>query len=368
MKAFWGFVIKEFYHIFRDKRTLLILFGVPVIEMLLFGFVLTNEIKRVNIAICDLAKDEITNQIISRLASSKYFNVVEFISNPVNIENVFRKGKIKEIVIFEPDFSKRLVKEGKANIQLISDASDANFSNLVVTYTQGVIQIYNSELNKTNQAGLGIVPEIKILYNPELKGVYFFVPGIMALILMLISALMTSISIVREKELGTMEVLLVSPLKPIQIIIGKVLPYASLSFVNAIIIIVMGYLVFGLPVKGSILLLLFESLLFIIMALSLGILISAATESQMIAMMLSMVALMLPTILLSGFIFPIENMPTILQWLCQIMPPKYFIVIVKNIMLMGNGLVYIWQDTLVLLFFTIFFIGLATKKFKIRLA
>jgi ABC-2 type transport system permease protein len=206
-----------------------------------------------------------------------------------------------------------------------------------------------------------------MFYNPELKGVYMFVPGIMAMILMLVSALMTSISIVREKEMGTMEVLLVSPLRPIQIILGKVMPYVFLSLINAGIIIVLSLTVFNLPVQGSIILLLAECLLFIILALSLGILISTSTDNQQVAMLLSMVALMLPTILLSGFIYPVENMPKILQAFCQIMPPKWFIEIVKGIMLKGVGLEKLWFQTLVLLTMTLLFISISAKKFKKRL-
>ena len=213
-----------------------------------------------------------------------------------------------------------------------------------------------------------IIPEARMNYNPLLKGVYMFVPGIMAMLLMLISALMTSISITREKELGTMELLLVSPLRPVQIIIGKVLPYVFLAFTNAVVILAIGKYVFGVPVMGSLLLLLAESLLFITMALSLGILISSITSSQQIAMTVSLLALMLPTILLSGFIFPVENMPVILQWLCHAMPPMYFIRIVKSIMLMGNGFEYIWKETMILIGFTLFFIFLSVKKFKVRLA
>ena len=195
-----------------------------------------------------------------------------------------------------------------------------------------------------------------------------FVPGIMAMLLMLISALMTSLSITREKELGTMELLLVSPLRPIQIIVGKVLPYILLAFADACIILVMGKFVFGVPIQGSVILLLAESLLFITMALSLGILISCITNSQQVAMTISLIALMLPTILLSGFIFPVENMPVILQWLCKIIPPKYFITIIKSIMLKGNSFIYIWKETLILVGFTVFFIMLSVKKFNIRLA
>jgi len=367
MKEFSGFVIKEFYHIFRDKRTMLVLFGMPLAMMLLFGFVITNEIKDVRIAVLDRSKDEVTRDITSRLVSSGYFKLYDNLNSDKEIGKVFRRGIVKEVVIFEPGFGHKLEKERLANIQILADASDANFANLITNYTSAIIRSYVNETNHQQALPYQIIPEIRMVYNPELKGVYLFVPGIMAMILMLISALMTSVSIVREKELGTMEVLLVSPLKPIQIIIGKVMPYVALSFINAIIIVLLGYFVFELPVQGNIVLLLTECLLFITLALSLGILISTATESQQIAMMMSMVALMLPTILLSGFIFPIENMPKILQWLCVIMPPKYFIIILKNIMLKGTGLAYVWKETLVMLGFTMFFIIVASKKFKVRL-
>jgi ABC-2 type transport system permease protein len=215
---------------------------------------------------------------------------------------------------------------------------------------------------------LQIIPEVRMQYNPELKGVYMFVPGLIAMLMMLISALMTSISITREKELGTMELLLASPLRPVQIIIGKVFPYVFLAFTNACIILFLGNTVFGVPVAGSVFLLLMENLLYILMALSLGILISSITSSQQIAMMLSLVALMLPTILLSGFIFPVENMPVAMQVLCYAMPPKYFITIIKGIMLQGNGLEYLWKETLILAGFTTVFILISIRKFKTRLA
>ena len=367
MKKFFGFIVKEFYHIFRDKRTMLVLFGMPIAMMLLFGFVITNEIKDVKIAVLDNSKDYVTREITNRLVSSGYFKLYDNLEKAEDIDAAFKRGIVKEVIVFEPNFAVRLEKEGSANIQLLADASDANFANLITNYSAGIISKYMRDKNKAQKNMYQITPEVRMVYNPELKGVFLFVPGIMAMILMLISALMTSISIVREKELGTMEVLLVSPLKPIQIILGKVAPYLALSFINASVVVLLGYIVFGLPVQGSLFLLMFECLLFICLALSLGILISTATNSQQLAMMLSMVALMLPTILLSGFIFPIENMPTILQWLCAIMPPKYFIIIVKNIMLEGTGLTYVWKETLILLGFTIFFILMAAKKFQIRL-
>lgn len=346
---------------------MIILFGMPVAQMLLFGFVITNEIKNVNIAVLDKSRDNISMEISSKILSSGYFRLYGYLNNDSQIEDYFRQGNVNVVMVFEKDFEKKLMSEGTVNIQLIADASDANLAQMVINYTSSIIMDYSNSLNKNVSIPMHIVPEVRLLYNEELKGVYMFVPGIMAMILMLISALMTSISIVREKELGSMEVLLVSPLKPLQIIVGKVTPYVALSFINAVVIILLGYVVFGMPVKGNVILLLAESILFIILALSLGILISTLTKSQQSAMFISMFALMLPTILLSGFIFPIENMPRIMQWLCYIMPPKYFIIIIKNIMIKGTGIAFIWQETLILAGMTVLFILLSVKKFKIRL-
>jgi len=367
MNRFRGFVIKEFYHIFRDYRTLLILFGMPAVQLLLFGYVITNEINDAKIAIYDQSKDQVTQQITQKILSSGYFLLEKNLTNYQEIEQSFREGEIKMVIVFEPDFARRLQKEGQANVQLIGDASDPNTANILVNYASGIITNYLVALNISN-VPMKIIPEVRMQYNPRLKGVYMFVPGIMAMLLMLISALMTSISITREKELGTMELLLVSPLRPVQIIVGKVVPYVLLAFIDACIIIFIGKYVFGVPVLGNLFLLLAESFLFITVALSLGILISSITNSQQVAMTISLVALMLPTILLSGFIFPVENMPVILQWLCHMMPPKYFITIIKSIMLKGTGFDYIWKETLILMGFTTFFIILSIKKFKVRLA
>jgi ABC-2 type transport system permease protein len=366
MKRFAGFVIKEFYHIFRDYRTLLILFGMPAVQLLLFGYVITNEIKDARIAIFDLSKDEVTRRISEKILSSGYFILQKNLSNYNEIAPTFREGKTTLVLVFGKNFAERLDKEGKADIQILGDASDPNTANILVNYATGIINNYLISIN-IEQIPLRINPEVRMQYNPGLKGVYMFVPGIMAMLLMLICALMTSLSITREKELGTMELLLVSPLQPIQIIAGKVIPYVALGFIDSCIILGMGNFVFGVPIQGNVFLLLLECLLYISMALSLGILISSITSSQQIAMMLSIVALMLPTILLSGFIFPIENMPWILQGLCQIMPPKYFITIIKSIMLKGNGIIYIWKETGILVLFTLGFIMLSVKKFRIRL-
>lgn len=367
MKSFLGFIKKEFLHIFRDYRTMLLLFGIPVAEILLFGYVVTNEIKDIPVAILDQSKDAVTREITGKILSSGYFQLEQNIRSTMDIEDMLKSGDVKEVIVFESDFSEKLEKEGRAAVQIIADASDPNMASLIVHYTEGILNDYiRKQLINSPFAG-AVIPEVRMVYNQSLKGVFMFVPGTMALILMLISAMMTSISIAREKELGTMEVLLVSPLKPLQIVVGKVIPYVLLSFINAITILILAFFVFGMPVQGSLVLLLGETLLFIVMALSLGILISTIANSQQTAMMMSMFALMLPTILLSGFIYPIENMPAVLQWLSNIMPSRWFIIILKDIMLKGVGLSYVWEETLIIIAMTIIFIGISVRKFKVRL-
>lgn len=346
---------------------MLILFGMPVAQILIFGYVVSNEIKDVKIGVYDKSKDNVTQEIINKITSSGFFILQDNLESDQEIEEALKRGNIREVIVFEQNFAEKLQRDGKAGIQIIADASDANTANIVSNYTKAIISNYV----KTDLFAEGfpyqVEPVVRMLYNDELKGVYMFVPGTMALILMLVSAMMTSISIAREKEMGTMEVLLVSPLKPLPIVIGKVIPYMALSFFNAIVIIGLSYWVFDMPIQGNLVFLLAETLLFIFMALSLGILISTAANSQMVAMFISMFALMMPTILLSGFIFPIENMPKILQWISSIMPPRYFITIVKNIMIKGSGIEIVWKETLIIAGMTVVFLALSIKKFKVRL-
>lgn len=366
-KRFLNFIIKEFRHIFRDKKTLLIIFGMPIAQLLIFGFVITNEIKDVKIAICDQSHDQLSLELTNKILSSGYF-LTDI--DPITIsqsDEILRSGKAKLVIVFPHNFAEEFYKSGSTSVQLIADASEANSANLIVSYASAIIKTFAREKNVDSQGILPVQTVVRMLFNEELKGVFMFVPGTMALILMLLTAMMTSISIAREKELGTMEILLVSPLRPIQIIIGKVIPYVGLGFTNALLIVIMGFLVFDLPVRGSVLLLLAVCLLFIMLALSLGILISTVSNSQQVAMFLSMFALMLPTILLSGFIFPIENMPKVLQWLSFIMPPRWFIAAIKTIMLKGEGFPFIWKEVLIMSGMTIFFLGVAVKKFKEKL-
>ena len=367
MKRFIGFVKKEFYHIFRDYRTLVVLFGMPVIQVLLFGFAINTDIKDAKIAILDKSKDEMTRKLTQKIVSSGYFIMSEDLNSSSDIEKSFQTGKIKEVIIFQENFEKKYHKDGKAAMQIIADASDPNNANILVNYTTAIINDFQREMMLDQKIPYQITPEVQLRYNPELKSVFMFVPGIITILLMLVCAMMTSISIAREKEIGTMEILLVSPLKPLQIIIGKVIPYVLLSIVNAVTIILLGKWVFGMPITGSYLLLLFVCIVFIVLVLSLGIFISTVANNQMTAMFISLVGLFLPTILLSGFVFPIENMPFILQLLTNIVPAKWFIIILKTIMLKGLGFSYIWKEFLILFGMIMFFLILGMKKFKIRL-
>lgn len=367
MKRFIGFIKKEFYHIFRDRRSMFILFGMPIAQIMLFGFAITNEVNNVKIAIFDQSKDVETQQIINKISASSYFDIQQEIRSEAEIESVFKKGKVKAVLVFEKDFSKKLKTQNIGKVQVITDATDPNIANTISNYISSILQNYSLEKNKTTPSAYQIQTQTQLYYNPELKSVFNFVPGVMTVILMLVSAMMTSISITREKELGTMEILLVSPLKPFQVIIGKVFPYIFMSIINASIILILGYFIFKMPIDGSLFLLAFETILFIICALALGILISTISDSQQTAMMLSLFGLMLPVILLSGFIFPISSMPLPLQVISNIIPAKWFIIIIKAIMLKGATFAVIWKETLIILGMTFLFIIVSIKKYKIRL-
>ncbi|MBN2787536.1 MAG: ABC transporter permease [Paludibacteraceae bacterium] len=364
---FGAFVKKEFLHIFRDKRTLIILFGIPLVQLLLFGYALRNEVKNVSVAVADYAQDEVSRQLTQQIIASPYFTLTHIVHSSAEYEDLLRSGKAKEIIVFEPGFGQKFLHDGKANIQLIADASEPNTAQLVVSYTNAIINNYvqSKSINKENPALINI--KTRMLYNENMRDAYNFIPGLFAMILMLISAMMTAITITREKETGTMEILLASPLKPIQIILGKVTPYFLLSILTAIMILVIGTQLFGVPIKGSLVLLMVEILLFIFLALSLGIMISSVVDTQIVAMIISGFALMMPTILLSGFIFPIKNMPEILQLFSYIMPPRWFIEINRGIMLKGAGLEILWMHTVIMIAFSVFFMVVSLKKFKIRL-
>lgn len=367
MKVFIAFVKKEFFHILRDKRTLLILFGMPIVQVLIFGYAVTNDFKGAAIAVFDQSKDDLSMELVDRLEVSGHFKMVKSIKNQADIHDAFKAGAIKLAVIIPPDFSSKFYGEGNAPVQFIADGTEPNTATMLINYASLMLRQFQAKKQEGYVMPFSINIETQMVYNPELKSVYMFVPGVMTMILLLISAMMTSLTLAREKELGTMELLLVSPLHPLLIIIGKVTPYILLSMIIGLFILAMGVFIFGVPVIGSLALLLLLSLLFIITCLALGIFISSMTNNQQTAMIVSLMALMMPTMLLSGFVFPIESMPKLLQGISYIVPAKYFIVILKDIMLKGSPFSFIWKEVAFLGVITLIFLGLSLRSFKIRI-
>jgi len=344
------------------------LFGLPIVQIVLFGFALTNEVKNSKIVVVDYAKDISSQKLITEIEASNYFEIEKTIMSYKAIEASFKKGDIKAAVIFPENFSNDLIHTNKAQIQIIADASDPNLATQLTNYLNNIIQGYRQTLIQNNPMPYQIIPEVRMLYNPELKGATTFVPGVMALVLMLVCTMMTSVSIVREKELGTMEILLVSPFKPLLVILSKAVPYLVLSLVNLTIILLLSVFLLDMPVNGSIFLLFFESALFIITSLSVGLIISTATASQQTAMTMSMMGMMLPTLLFTGFLFPLENMPKLLQIIANVVPSKWYYIIIIDVMLKGLGITSIWKETLILAGMTVILLAISLKKFKIRLA
>lgn len=367
MKIFFSFIKKEFWHLLRDKRSMIILVGLPIMMMLLYGFALSNEVKNSTVAILDNAQDEASHLLIDRFEHSQYFSVVQYLHNEKEIEDVFEKGKARLVVIFPQNFSDGLAHSRAAQVRLIGDASDPNTANIVINYASAIIRDYQAELIDNQALPYSIKVETRMLYNPQLLSTFNFVPGVMTLILMLLGAMMTSVSIVKEKENGTMEILLVSPMRPIFVVISKAIPYMVLCFVDVLIILVMAYTILDMPMRGNIYLLLAESLLFILTTLSLGLLISALVSSQQVAMFISLVGLLMPSLIFSGFMFPIENMPLPMQIISNIVPTKWYYSIVKSIMVKGLDFSYVYKQTAILAGMTLFFMTLAIKKFKVRL-
>ena len=373
MNQFLSFVRKEFCHILRDKRTLLILLVMPVVEIILFGFALSTDVRNIRLGILDPSNDVATRHIIQDMDASKYFTVNLVFNTPEEIEDAFRKNKIDMVIVFEDKFYERVTHEGSASVQLLADGTNPNTANIGVGYATNIIMAYQMRLAQksafsgASSTTIRIVPNIKMLYNPQMKAAYTFVPGVMGMILMLICSVMTSIAIVREKERGTMEVLLVSPVKPISIILSKTVPYLVISIVNMITIFLLSIFVLKVPVSGSMAWLIIVSILFIFVSLSLGMLISSIVKTQVAAMLFSGIGMMLPGMLLSGLMFPIENMPLLLQWISYMVPAKWYITAVKCIMIQGLDISYCLTELYVLLGMAVLFIFISLKRFKYRL-
>ncbi len=368
MKQFYHFIVKEFYHIFRDRRTLFILLGMPMVQIIIFGFALTNEVKNTKIAVINQSQGVSATRLVQKIESSSYFELYSQSKDAAQMDKLFKKGAVKIALVIPSDFDPSIVNQNKGQLQIIADATDPNVATALTNYLSVIIQDFQKELNPNSSIPYKIDVEARMMYNPQLKGAYNFVPGVMAMVLLLVCTMMTALTVVREKELGNMEILLASPINPIKIILAKAVPYLLLSIINITTILLLSYFVLDVPINGSLFLLYAESILFILVSLGLGLLISAGTDSQQSAMFISLVAMFLPTVMFSGFIFPIENMPLPLRIISNFIPAKWFFIIVKSVMIKGVGLKLIWKETLMLTCMMLFFFGMAIKKFKIRLA
>lgn len=351
MKQFLSFVIKESKHILRDRRTMLILFGMPVMLMLLFGFAITTDVRNVRTVVVTSQMDHLTQQTVERLAQSEYFTITNAVATPKEAERLIRNQKAEMAVVFGQDFASK-----KSGLQFIVDGSDPNMAQQWTNYAQQVIA--NSQFSLVNT---------KMLYNPQMRSAYNFVPAIMGMLLMLICAMMTSISIVREKEKGTMEVLLVSPVRPLMVVVAKAVPYLILAIGILITILLMARFVLGVPLAGSLFWIIAVSILYILLALSLGLLISNIAQTQLVALLLSAMVLLMPVVMLSGMLFPVESMPRILQWISAVVPPRYYIQAMRKLMIMGVGIGEVALEVAVLAVMTVLFLTIALKKFNTRL-
>ena len=352
MRQFISFVIKETRHILRDKRTMLILFGMPIVMMLLFGFAITNDVKNVRSVVVTSQMDHLTQAAINRLSASEYFTLVRNVATPKEAEYMIRSQQADLAIVFAKDFASK-----KSGLQIIVDGSDPNMAQQWTAYAMQVIA--NPTTSLVNQ---------KLLYNPQMKSAYNFVPAIMGMLLLLICAMMTSVSIVREKERGTMEVLLVSPIRPLMIIVAKAVPYLLQAFLILLIILIMSATVLDVPLAGSIGWILLVSVIYILLALSLGLLISSVAKTQFVALLVSAMVLLLPTVMLSGMMFPVESMPQILQYVSAIIPPRYYIDAMRKLMIMGVGIESVMKDVVVLCVMTACLLIIALKKFNQRLS
>jgi ABC-2 type transport system permease protein len=363
-----SFVVKEVRHILRDRQTLTILLLMPLIQVVLFGYALRSDVREVRLAIIDPSPDYATLALRQRFQAARRFKIVADERSMSSVESMFRKGNLDLALVFDPEFAARLESGEPARILIALDAEDPNTGSTMQAYARAIITAYEQELSAGRVQPVRIAPEVRMRFNPTLESVNLFIPGLIALVLTLVSALMTAISLSREKERGTLEILLVSPLRPWQIIVGKVLPYLVLAFANVLTALLAAWLVFNVPFRGSVTLLLVESVIYSMVSLALGVLVASLTDSQRVAMLVALLATMLPSTLLSGMVFPLASMPPILQVISNIVPAKWFVVIARGIMLKGVGLEYLWRETLVLAGMTLAFMIAAVRSFKARIA
>ncbi len=373
MKQFISFVIKETHHIMRDKRTMLILFGMPVVMMLLFGFAISTDVRNVRTIVVTSSLDHQTQQCVEALGANEYFNILYKVNTPAEAERLIRNQKADIAIVFLSEERRRRDEGSNGLVQVIVDGADPNMAQMYANYASQILgmkieerRVKNLNASSSDNSSLFTLRS-SLLFNPQMRSCYNFVPGIMGMLLMLICAMMTSISIVREKERGTMEVLLVSPIRPLMIIIAKVVPYLILAFIILVSILLISRFILDVPVAGSLFWIFVVSGIYILVALSLGLLISTVAKTQLVALLASAMMLMLPSILLSGMMFPVESMPAVLQYVSSVIPPRYYISAMRKLLIMGVDIDKVAHEVAVLLAMLVVLLTAALLNFKKRL-
>jgi ABC-2 type transport system permease protein len=367
MKQFFSFIRKETWHILRDMRTSIILLIIPIVLLLILGFAISTEILNTPVVVFDQSHSDLSLRLTNEISANKFFKNVGYVRSAPEIENAFRKNKAKVAVIIPATFVNDLYSLKTTDVQVIIDASDPSEATNLQNYVQSILMDFQQSIAGARAQGMLINAEVKLQYNPQAKSAYAFVPGLMGTILLLICAMMTSIAIVREKEMGTMEILLVSPLRPFTIVLAKAVPYFIISVINVISVLLISYFILDVPINGSLVLIFLLCMVFTLSALSLGLLISSVTKTQQSAVLAAILSLMLPSIILTGMIFPLESAPYFLQFIANFIPAKWFIQALKTVMIKGLGITAIWKELSILMLMTVVLLGLSVKMFKQRL-
>ncbi len=361
-RIFFSIIKKEFYHILRDRQTLVIIFLMPLMMLMLYGYAITLEMRNITTAIIDNDHSTVSREYIRQLEAVDFFRIVARDVAEDQVSDLFQRRMARCVIVIPAHFGRSMQQQFQTKIQVIIDATDPNAANYINKYLSQIALDYSFAHNATVPVAFTLIP--RMLYNPDLKSSFFFVPGLVAVILLLISTLLTSIAIVREKELGTMEQILVSPVRPLQVVLGKVIPYVVIGYGISLMILLFAHFWFHVPVKGSLLFLNGALILYISTGLSIGLLISSITDKQQIAMMITLMVTILPTVMLSGFIFPIASMPLPFQWLSRLIPATHFLQIIRGVMLKGIGPAELWKQTLILSGMTTVFLFISINKFS----
>jgi ABC-2 type transport system permease protein len=362
-------IIKEFIQIRRDKRMLPIIFIVPIIQIIILGYAATLDINNIGLLVCDLDKSTQSREFVNQFVNSGYFNIIDYVESVDDIDKYLDRSEVTLAIVLPRDFSKNVLSGKQSVIGLHADGADANTANISLSYATQIITKYSKNILIKKLASPQILAprvtaEPRVWFNSDLRSANFMIPGVIALVLLIITMTLTSVSIVREKEIGTLEQLLVTPIKPYQFIIGKITPFVLIGFLNIVLVLSIAVLWFNIPIKGSIILLFFLSGLFIMTTLGLGIFVSTVSRTQQQAMVTAQFFVFFPFIFLSGFTFPIDNMPWIIQQVTYIIPLRYFLVIIRGIILKGAGLDILWQQALALVAFGVIILTFSIFRFR----